>query len=106
MPGGRPKKEIDKSDFEKLCELQCTEREICSFFDVTDKTLNRWCHETYEASFSDIFPQKAEKGKISLRRMQWKMAEKSASMLIFLGKNYLGQTDKVEGKEEGLFSFF
>ena len=35
---GRPKKYIDKDEFEKLCALQCTENEICGFFDVTDKT--------------------------------------------------------------------
>lgn len=93
MAGGRPKKEIDKLQFEKLCGLQCTEDEICGFFDVTDKTLTRWCKETYNASFSEVFAQKRGMGKISLRRMQWKLAEKNPSMAIFLGKNYLGQTD-------------
>lgn len=34
----RHKKEIDQEQFEKLCELQCTLKEICGFFDVTDKT--------------------------------------------------------------------
>lgn len=28
--------------------------------------------------------------------MQWQLAEKSPAMAIFLGKNMLGQTDKVE----------
>lgn len=35
---GRPKKEIDQKQFENLCGLQCTQEEICGFFDVTDKT--------------------------------------------------------------------
>ena len=26
--------------------------------------------------------------------MQWKLAQKNASMAIFLGKNYLGQSDE------------
>ena len=28
--------------------------------------------------------------------MQWKLAEKNATMAIFLGKNYLGQRDSIE----------
>ncbi len=89
----RPRKEIDKDQFEKLCGLQCTQAEICSFFDVTDKTLTGWCKRTYKLSFSDVYEQKREYGKISLRRAQWRLAEKNAAMAIFLGKNYLGQSD-------------
>lgn len=92
----RPKKEIDKTDFEKLCALQCTQEEICSWFDVTDKTLQAWCKRTYKEGFSEVYAKKREKGKISLRRAQFRLAEKNAAMAIFLGKNYLGQSDKVE----------
>lgn len=92
----RPKKEIDQKQFENLCGLQCTQSEICSFFDVTDKTLTRWCKEVYGASFSDVFREKRKLGKISLRRTQWKLAEKNAAMAIFLGKNYLDQKDQQE----------
>lgn len=94
MPGGRPKKEIDKVSFEKLCGLHCTKAEICAFFDVTDKTLDRWCKRTYRQSFSAVFKQKQDYGKISLRRSQWRLAETNATMAIWLGKNLLGQTDK------------
>lgn len=92
----RPKKEIDQEQFEKLCGLQCTEEEILSWFDVTDKTLTRWCKETYNEGFSAVYAKKREKGKISLRRAQFRLAEKSATMAIFLGKNYLGQKDSFE----------
>lgn len=94
--GGRPPKQISKSDFEKLCGLQCTMLEICDFFDVDDKTLTRWCKDTYSMSFSEVFNIKRGSGLISLRRNQWKLAEKNAAMAIFLGKNYLGQRDNVE----------
>lgn len=90
----RPRKEIDKREFEKLCALQCTEDEICDWFDTTRKTIDSWCKRTYKASFSTVFGQKRGKGKVSLRRMQFQLAQKSAAMAIFLGKNYLGQTDK------------
>ena len=90
---GRPRKEIDQTQFEKLCGLQCTEEEILGWFDITDKTLCSWCKRTYGSTFSDVYAKKRETGKISLRRAQFKLAEKSAAMAIFLGKNYLGQKD-------------
>ena len=92
----RPRKEIDQKQFENLCGLQCTLEEICGWFGVTDKTLNSWCKRTYSESFSEVFRQKRSTGKISLRRSQWRLAEKNANMAIWLGKQYLGQKDIVE----------
>lgn len=97
---GRPRKEIDREQFEKLCELQCTESEICDFFDVCEDTLNSWCKRTYGGTFSDTYAKKRVGGKISLRRAQFRLAEKSASMAIWLGRNYLNQVDKPEDSVE------
>jgi len=42
-------------------------------------------------------PQKAMAGKASLRRTQWKAATGgNSTMMVWLGKNVLGQTDKQE----------
>lgn len=92
----RPRKEIDQKLFENLCGLQCTLLEICDALDVSDKTLDGWCKRTYGEHFSEVFAKKRGKGKISLRRMQWQLAAKNASMAIWLGKQYLGQRDVVE----------
>ena len=103
----RPRKEIGKTEFEKLCGLQCTKAEICGWFDVTDKTLESWCKREYRKGFSEVFSEKRGKGLISLRRSQFKLAEKSAAMAIFLGKNYLGQKDEIPaplGRNEQLES--
>lgn len=106
MPGGRPRKEIKKENFEKLCGLMCTEAEICGFFGITEKTLTRWCKETYHQSFSQAFKTYSQDGKIALRRAQFRLAEKSPAMAIFLGKQYLDQRDNLdmsinsEGKSE------
>ena len=91
---GRPLKEIDKKQFENLCSLQCTYEEICGWFDVSDKTLEKWCKNTYGMTFSEIFKIKRAGGRISLRRSQFRLAEKNAAMAIWLGKQFLGQTDK------------
>ena len=95
---GRPRKEIDRKEFEKLCYMMCTQEEICAWFETTDKTLTKWCKGTYGKTFSEVYAEKREAGKISLRRAQLQLAQKSAAMAIFLGKNYLGQSDKVEHK--------
>ena len=95
----RPHKEIDKKQFEKLCAIQCTQDEICDWFEVCHDTLDDWCHRTYKDEaghpmrFSQVFAQKRGQGKIALRRMQFHLAENSASMAIFLGKQMLGQKD-------------
>lgn len=91
---GRPRKAISQKQFEELCSIQCTEEEIMAVLDVSDKTLTKWCMETYGKSFSEVFRIKRQGGKTSLRRKQWKLAEKNAPMAIFLGKNYLGQSDE------------
>lgn len=95
----RPHKEIDQKNFESLCGLQCTLEEICGFFNVTDKTLDSWCKRTYGSSFSEVFKQKRGTGKISLRRSQFRLAEKNANMAIWLGKQYLGQSDTISIKD-------
>lgn len=94
-PGGRPQIPIDQKQFEKLCGLQCTQEEIVDFFSCSIDTLDRWCIRTYGQSFAKVFKEKRVGGKVSLRRKQWLLADKSAAMAIFLGKNYLGQTDNV-----------
>lgn len=94
--GGRPKKTIDKKMFENMCAIQCTKDEICGIFDIDEKTLTRWCKDTYNEGFSDVFKKKSQIGKMSLRRAQFKQAEKNATMAIWLGKQYLGQRDNVE----------
>ena len=91
----RPRKEIDQKQFENLCGLQCTEIEIADWFECSIDTINRWCQRTYKANFADVYAQKRSNGKSSLRRMQWRLAEKSAAMAIWLGKQYLGQRDEV-----------
>lgn len=92
----RPRKQIDENIFINLCGLQCTLEEIAGVFDCSEDTIERWCKRTYGISFAETYKKHSAKGKISLRRAQFKLAEKNASMAIFLGKNYLGQTDRIE----------
>ena len=97
---GRPRKEIDKKIFENLCGLQCTLEEIAGVFDCSADTIERWCKREYGETFAETYKKHSAKGKMSLRRIQFKLAEKSAAMAIFLGKNYLGQKDTIIETDE------
>ena len=98
----RPRIKIDQTDFEKLCSLQCTLEEIADWFNCSEDTVERWCKRTYKnddgepLGFAEVFAKKRNKGRIALRRAQFELAKKSAPMAIFLGKNYLKQTDRQE----------
>lgn len=92
----RPRIEIDKEQFERLCGLQCTLVEVACFFNCSEDTIEKWCKREYKMGFTDIFRIKRSTGKISLRRSQFRLAETNPTMAIWLGKQYLGQTDKQE----------
>lgn len=87
---GRPKKQIDYTAVEKLASIHCTQDEIASFLGCSVKTLQR------DEEFCRLYKKGMDEGRMSLRRTQFKLAERNPAMAIFLGKQYLGQTDKVE----------
>lgn len=98
----RPQVEIDAKVFKNLCAIFCTLDEIAGVFDCSPDTVERWCKRELKMSFAEAYKKESGRGKSSLRRAQFKLAEKSAAMAIFLGKNYLGQTDNpaVIGSDE------
>lgn len=102
----RPRKNIDRKDFESLLAIQCTLEEVTAFFDhkldgCSADTIERWCKRTYKENFADIAAKKRNLGKISLRRAQFELAKKNGAVAIFLGKNYLGQSDRTIIEDEG-----
>ena len=86
----RPKFKIDYEMVEKLAGIQCTQQEIASFLGCSVDTLQR------DEKFCGLYKKGQENGKMSLRRIQYKLAEKNPTMAIFLGKQYLGQRDNIE----------
>lgn len=94
--GGRPAAiEPDAKTLKTIAglgEIQATTRECAAVFGVS--------HQTFIATMqrhpiiAETLDQGREKGKTSLRRTQFRLAQKNAAMAIFLGKNYLDQTDK------------
>ena len=89
--GGAPKKVIDYETAEKLAALQCTQQEIASFLKLSVDTLTR------DEKFCGLYKEGIDKGRMSLRRYQWKALEEgNTTMLVWLGKQYLGQRDKFD----------
>ena len=95
---GRPKIDIDWEEFGKLCQMLCTLEEISGWFNCSEDTIERRCKEEKACNFADFYKIHSAKGKISLRRAQFKSAlGGNSALLIWLGKQILGQKDKHEG---------
>ena len=90
---GRPKIELDYGLIEELALIHCTQKETASVLGVSTRTLQR------NSEFCRIYKKCMNEGRKSLRRLQWDVAEAgNVTMLIWLGKQYLSQTDKQELK--------
>lgn len=74
-----------------LGSIHATTRETAAILGISEPTLFAFFDREPEAR--EIFDGGKEIGKVSLRRKQMNLAEKNASMAIFLGMNYLGQHD-------------
>lgn len=94
---GRPLKVIDWTTVASMAAIHCTGPEIATVLNVDEDTLTAACKREHGMLFSEYIRQKRGTGKASLRRMQWKAAEAGdRTMLVWLGKNWLKQSDKIE----------
>lgn len=98
-----PKKiKIDWEEFDKLCAMQCTLPEIANWFGCSEDTIERRCKEEKKLKFAEYFNKKRVGGKVALRRAQFQSATKgNSSLLIWLGKQYLGQKDNPDDVNAG-----
>jgi len=83
---GRPKKPIDPKMVQDLASIGCKTTEIATMLEVSVHTLDR--------RFAQEMAKGRENLKMSLRRWQLEAAKKgNVTMLIWLGKQMLGQQD-------------
>lgn len=83
---GIKRRVVNPDDVYKLAQLGCTTIEIARWFDIPEQTIRY--------NFSDVIAKGREDLKQSLRMSQIKLAlSGNAVMLIWLGKNILGQSD-------------
>lgn len=89
---GMTKKVVFDEDVFKLAAMGCSNAEISRWFDIDENTL--------AYNFATILAKGREQLKQSLRRAQIKLAlGGNATMLIWLGKNILGQSDNPADSE-------
>lgn len=87
----RPKLEIDEETVFKLASIQCSYEEMADVLNCDPSTLTR--------RFAQVIKEGRSQGKTSLKRKQFEVAMTgNTSMLIWLGKQILGQTDKSDIK--------
>lgn len=100
----RAQVDIDWGVVGKLLEADCKTVDIAAQFGVTTRTLYRRCKSDLGMSFVALSQQKRASGDNILRAKQFQTAMSgNVPMLIWLGKNRLGQADKTEitGADDG-----
>lgn len=97
--GGRPRGSTkltpDEDTFKQingLSRIQCTQREAAAVLGVHADTFRAFLNSHEKAM--EAWEDGAETGKASLRRNQYKMSVTNPTMAIWLGKQWLDQTDK------------
>ena len=92
---GRPHREINWETVDAMLSCQATEEEICAYLDMGISTLKDACKRERDMTFQQLSLQKRKIGHVTLRRKQVELAlDGSIPMLIFLGKQWLGQSDR------------
>lgn len=85
----RPLKVIDENVVFELASIFCTNEQIATIVGCSADTIER--------RFAGIVEKGREVAKSNLRRKQYEVAMSgNVGMLIWLGKQYLGQSDKQE----------
>lgn len=93
---GRPKAEIDWSEVDKYLKAQCDGVGIAAILGIAADTLYNACERDNKMTFSAYSQTKKAEGKELLRQKQIEVAmDGDKTMLVWLGKQYLDQSDKV-----------
>ncbi len=102
-PEGRPPYEIDWKKVDELMIAGCTGTEIAAYFGMYPDTFYRRVEVEKQVGFTAYLQSKRSKGDSILRAVQYDEAvrKRNTTMIVWLGKNKLGQTDKKEINHAG-----
>ena len=91
---GRPRKIVDAKQVENYAKLGCSDVDIAQMLMVSARHIKRHFAELLEKS-------RAERRTV-IRGWQYEAAKKgNVTMMIWLGKQELGQSDKAENMNKG-----
>lgn len=98
----RPKADIDWDKIDRLLEAGCDGTEVAATFGINEETLYRRCEKDNKVGFSDYKATKRASGDRLLRVKQFEIAMTGdKTMLVWLGKQRLGQSEKNEHSGPG-----
>jgi hypothetical protein len=96
-----PKISLDWSKIDKLLQSHCSGVGISGLIGVHVNTLYRKCEEDKGMKFEEYRHLKMAEGKELLRQKQFSVAMGGdKTMLVWLGKQYLDQSEKINAKSE------
>jgi hypothetical protein len=87
---------MNQKQFETMCTLQCPIEEICEYFTCTVDDLDLWCLASYGLNLTKMHLKGKSKGRIQIRSIQRNLARRNATLAVWLGRQYLGQTNIAE----------
>ena len=91
----RPLAMADREQAKKILgglgSIQASWKEAAAVLGLSEASLTRMFHRWPDVK--DAFDSAKEAGKVGLRRTQFDLSKRNATMAIFLGMNYLGQKD-------------
>jgi len=105
----RPKLEVTPQMLKAVTQIavsQCPDEEIAAFLGISYSTFKR--RKSEDPALAEAVDLGRDNGKQMLRQVQWDSAMGGdRTMLIWLGKQYLGQSDKTDflGRDGKPFEF-
>ena len=102
LAGKLPSKPIVLEEVLYWMQLQATAEEIAGSFYVSVDTLVTRLKEATGLSFSELKEKACGLGKLALRKNQFSLSKTNASMAIWLGKNWLDQSDDPKRDDEAI----
>jgi hypothetical protein len=93
----KPLAQIDWDKVQYLFEAGCTTKAVARAIGVSHDTIRRRCKRDMRLDFHEFFRRCRARGDNLLRAKQYEIALKgNVTMLIWLGKQRLGQSDRTE----------
>lgn len=98
---GAPRKEINWEVVDAVLQYKASLIDVADLCDVHPDTLKNRIKEKYDMNFKEYRDKKMSKMRLKLSQKQFEIAMRgNVRMLIWLGKQYLGQSEKVEQTTE------
>lgn len=100
--GGRPSKNLEDMHFDGWQQLDemilwATQAYCCEKLGINTDTITKKIKEKHGLSFSEYRHKRQEEIRVTLQRRQYEVAMSgNVTMLIWLGKQWLGQSEKTE----------